>query len=91
MSNLGKKYGGKISTPIREMMANKNIDGVIFHCEDPEHAESVRISALTAKTRDKFDFHTTRMGDNLIVYACKDKDQVIDLRNGIHVNLCRKA
>lgn len=64
----GQLKGGKVATPIREMLDSPVYNGVVFHCEDERHAETVRFDALVLKWRCEYDIHTAKRGSNLIVY-----------------------
>lgn len=64
----GQKIGGKVATPVREMLSSDVYNGVVFHCEDGEHAERTRIAALILRTRNNYSYKTARRGDRLIVY-----------------------
>lgn len=70
----GKILGGKIATPVREMISSREFNGVIFRCSSPKHAETTRTAALTLKLRNNYDIKTSRKGNDLIVY----KDNGID-------------
>lgn len=70
----GKILGGKIATPVREMISSRDFNGVIFRCNSPKHAETTRTAALTLKLRNDYEIRTSRKGENLIVY----KDNGID-------------
>jgi len=90
VSRKGTRPGGKISTPIREMLDSDIYNGVVFHCEDPEHAEATRISALVARQRDRALFRTSRMGNDLVVYT-SEPELLYGGLNPIHVNLERTS
>ena len=64
----GQLVGGKVATPIREMLADISYNCVNFHCEDPEHAETIRLDALMLAKRNNYDLCTHRNGKDLIVY-----------------------
>lgn len=65
----GELKGGKIATPIREMLASDVYNGVIFHCDSVEAAEVTRITALVLRGRNNYEYKTSRRGDDLIVYT----------------------
>lgn len=79
----GQIVGGKIATPVREMLSSRTYNGVIFQCESPEHAETTRTAALTLKLRNDYDIKTSRKGSNLIVY----KDNGIDYPHMFRVDI----
>ena len=65
----GEHPGGKITTPIRELMKSEVFNGVIFICDSPEAAESTRLAALAVRRRNGFkELHTTRRADRIMVY-----------------------
>ena len=66
--HAGKILGGKIATPVREMISSRDFNGVIFRCSSPKHAETTRTAALTLKLRNNYDIRTSRKGSDLIVY-----------------------
>ncbi len=68
MSGYIRWRGGKLATPIRDMLMSPEYNGVVFHCEDKKHAESSRYAALMLKWRYKYDLKTARRGSDLIVY-----------------------
>lgn len=80
----GKILGGKIATPVREMISSREFNGVIFRCASPKHAETTRTAALTLKLRNDYDIKTSRKGSDLIVY----KDNGIDYPHMFSVNNC---
>ena len=51
----GSHPGGKVSSPIRELVKTNKHSKVIFICEDEDRAESVRLSALAVRRRNKYD------------------------------------
>ena len=65
----GQLVGGKIATPIREMLSSPLYNGVIFHCGSRERAEATRDAALVLKHRNKYDYRTKRNGNDMIVYV----------------------
>ena len=73
----GQLAGGKVATPIREMMENPDYSAVIFHCGTPEYAETTRIAALTLKLRNNYDIKTSRRGSDLVVYEGEYYDCLI--------------
>ena len=64
----GELKGGKIATPIRDMLSSEIYNGVIFRCDNVEAAEVTRITALVLRERNHYDYRTSRRGDDLIVY-----------------------
>ena len=64
----GKKLGGPVADPIRQMLDTKNSDGVIFKCRDEKDAENTRYAAIMLKCRNNYDYKTMRRGDILTVY-----------------------
>lgn len=64
----GDKPGGKIATPIREMLKSDLYNGVAFQCVDEEHAETTRIAALTLRLRNNYEYKTTRNQNVMTVY-----------------------
>ena len=64
----GMLQGGKLATPIREMLNSKRYDGVVFHCDDPQHAEAIRISVLILRNRNGYSYKTRRRDNDLYVY-----------------------
>lgn len=71
----GELKGGKIATPIREMLATKLYNGVMFCCENAGAAEKVRMAALMLKKRNGYSYHTTKRGNSLVVYKGRDTDE----------------
>ena len=61
--------GGKISTPVRAMLASELYNAVIFQCDSPKDAEKTRFAALAVRRRGDYDFRTCRRGNDLIVYV----------------------
>lgn len=72
----GELRGGRVATPIREMLASNIYDGVIFHCDNVRSAESTRIAALVLRERNGYDYHTARRDNDLIVY--RDYDSLFE-------------
>lgn len=66
--NTGKKVGGPIANPIREMLESSKTDGVIFNCYSVEKAENTRCAAIMLKHRNNYNYKTTRNGKILTVY-----------------------
>ena len=64
----GQLKGGKIATPVRDMLSSEVYNGVVFHCEDNQHAETTRLAALILRGRNNYTFNTHRNGKDLIVY-----------------------
>lgn len=60
--------GGKVATPIREMLGSLMHNCVEFSCEDDEHAETIRMDALMLARRNNYDISTHRYGSTLMVY-----------------------
>lgn len=86
MSNgNGRRGGGPIADPIREMVADPECDGAVFHCEDVKQAENTRYAAIMLKHRNGFSFKTTRRGHVLIVY--KNDADPFEMRNPISKSL----
>ena len=64
----GQLIGGKVATPVREMLSSDIYNGVVFHCEDEDHAEITRLAALVLRNRNHYSYRTARRGNKLIVY-----------------------
>lgn len=71
---VGQIIGGKIATPVRNMLQSTVYNGVIFHCEDVKHAETTRTAALTLRLRNDYNYKTHRHGSDLIVYKHDDME-----------------
>lgn len=71
----GQKVGGKVATPVREMLSSELYNGVIFECNDGRAAERTRTAALVLRGRNQYDYHTRRRGNKLIVYKGEDIDE----------------
>lgn len=65
----GQLVGGKIATPIRDMLSSDLYNGVIFHCGSRERAESTRDAAIVLKHRNDYEYRTKRNGNDMIVYV----------------------
>lgn len=63
----GKKLGGPVANPIRQMLDGK-ADGVIFTCDDAKAAETTRYAALMLKRRNGYSYKTMRKDNQLTVY-----------------------
>lgn len=79
----GKKIGGPIANPIRDMVNNPNCDGVIFECKYSEKAETTRYAAYMLKHRNGYNYKTTRRKNILIVY--KKGTDPFELRSPIRI------
>jgi len=64
----GQQSGGKVATPVRDMLESLEYNSVIFHCEDDEHAETIRMDALMLRWRYRYPYKTSRKGNRVIVY-----------------------
>lgn len=64
----GQKIGGKIATPIRQMLSSDEYNCVVFRCGTVEHAENTRVAALILKLRNNYDIRTSRRDGDLYVY-----------------------
>ena len=64
----GKQIGGPVADPIREMLNSSRRDGVIFHCQDGNKAETTRYAALMLKRRNGYSYKTMRKDNVLMVY-----------------------
>lgn len=71
----GQLVGGKIATPVRDMLSSSIYNGVVFECEDAKAAERTRTAALVLRGRNNYDYHTRRSGKNLIVYKGDDTEE----------------
>ena len=69
-------YGGKIISPIREVMDMEDVDGIAFKCRDKRHAEQTRMSSLVAKNRNNMSFKTHVKDEWLFI--CKPGVDVYD-------------
>ena len=81
--NTGKKVGGPIANPIREMLGSSKTDGVIFNCYSVEKAENTRSAAIMLKHRNDYTYKTTRKGKTLTVY--KPDVDPYEIHNPSHV------
>ena len=79
----GQLKGGKVATPIRDMLSSELYNGVIFHCGTRERAETTRVAALVLKGRNKYEYRTRRNGTDMIVYKGGLDDDI----EGFDVNL----
>jgi len=88
---MGKRglKGGKIATPIREMLDSVIYNGVVFKCNDDRAVETVRMAALMLKKRNGYEYHTTKRDKNLVVYKGCDTDEPMwfDVLDGGEVNV----
>lgn len=66
--NLGKKTGGPVANPIREMLDSSYREGVIFDCPNEHKAENARYAALMLKRRNGYSYKTMRKGTRLTIY-----------------------
>lgn len=71
----GELKGGKIATPIREMLDSPFYNGVIFRCRDVKQAETTRMAALILRGRYHYDYRTSRKSNNLVVYKGSDIEE----------------
>ena len=71
----GELKGGKIATPVRDMLASDIYNGVVFRCNDERAAETVRMAALMLKKRNGYDIRTTRRNNNMVVYKGEDTEE----------------
>ncbi len=63
-----KQIGGKIATPIRDMLDNSDFNGVIFKFENAKKVENGRYAALMLKHRNDYNYKTKKDGSDLLVY-----------------------
>ena len=88
MSGTKQQRGGKYATPIRNMLKDNNLDGIIFQCDDADHAESVRVCTLVLKERNGYDYKTSvhknlamifkegrSWGDDMLNIDLRDKEK----------------
>lgn len=64
----GRKLGGPIADPIREMLSDRHCEGVIFDCSDFKDAENTRYAAIMLKHRNGYSYKTMRRENVLTVY-----------------------
>lgn len=71
----GELRGGKIATPIRKMLDSELYNGVIFRHDDVRAAETTRMAALMLRNRNNYDIHTTKRGNDIVVYKGSDTEE----------------
>lgn len=71
----GQLVGGKVATPVREMLSSDIYNGVVFKCDDVKAAERTRTAALVLRGRNRYEYRTRRCGNNLIVYKGEDTEE----------------
>lgn len=83
----GELKGGKIATPVREMIGSPLYNGVRFHCDNERAAEGVRMAALMLRKRNGYDIRTTKRGSSMVVYKGPDTDEPewFDVDNRINI------
>lgn len=80
MERVKRQRGGKYATPIRDMLKDEHLDGVVFVCDDPKHAETVRVCSLILKERNGYEYKTS-VRDNRALIFKYERDWGDDMLN----------